>query len=237
MAGDGVRRGHRPGRDDPPTWPARPRRHRADPRPGRQRAGRRARRRDRAPRREALQHPGDARGPGEAVRLRHRAHRDRPGADPDRAGDRLAGVPLPRGGLRAAGDARQRCLVVGRHALPRAGGPPAVPGRRQPAGRALPDRARGAAALRGCRLAGAGTRGDDDSRPRAAVADRDGAAVPRGRPGDPAGGRLQGRARGHRPGGSRGGRAAPDAVLRRRRGHPGAADRQDHRSAAGRSRS
>ena len=137
-----------------------------------------------------------------------------------------------------AGDARQRRLVVGRHAVPRAGGPPALPGRRQPARRALPDRARGAAALRGGRLAGAGARGDDDARPRAAVADRDGAAVPRGRPGDPAGGRLRGWACGHRPGRRRRGRAAPDPVLRRRGRHPGAAARHHHdRATAGRPRS
>ena len=55
--------------------PAQPDEVGADPGPGGQRAGRRARRRDRAPRREALQHPGRARRPGEAVRLRHRAHR------------------------------------------------------------------------------------------------------------------------------------------------------------------
>ena len=151
-----------------------------------ERAGRRARRRDRAPRREAVQHPGHARRPGEADRLRHRPHRGRPGADPDRAGDRLAGVPLPRGRLRPAGHAGQRRLVVGRHAVPRAGGPPAVRGRRQPARRALPDRARGAAAARGGRLADAGARGDDDPRPRAAVADRGGPAVPRGGPATPA---------------------------------------------------
>ena len=97
-------------RDDGPLGPTRPRR---SWRQAAERAGRRARRRHRAPRREAVQHPGHARRPGEALRLRDRPHRGRRLAHPDRAGDRLAGVPLPRGRLGPAGDAGQRRVVAG----------------------------------------------------------------------------------------------------------------------------
>ncbi len=55
----------------------------------------------RAPRREAVEHPGHRRRPGEAVRLRDRPRRGGRLAHPDRPGDRLAGVPGPRGRLRA----------------------------------------------------------------------------------------------------------------------------------------
>ena len=74
--------------------------------------GRRARRRDRAPRREAVEHPGHARRAGEALRLRHRPRAGRRVADPDRPGDRVAGVPRARGRLRAAGHRRERRLVA-----------------------------------------------------------------------------------------------------------------------------
>ena len=80
-------------------------------------------------------------------------------------GHRLPRLPRPRGGLRPDGDRRQRRVVARRHALPRAGRPAAVRGRRQPDGRALPDRARGAAAPGERRLAGAAARGHDDQGP------------------------------------------------------------------------
>ena len=55
-------------------------------------------------------------------------------------------------------DAGERRLGARRHALPRADRSPAVRGPRQPHGRALPDRARGAAASAGRRLAAPGAR-------------------------------------------------------------------------------
>ncbi len=53
----------------------------------------------------------------------------------------------------ASATRRQRRLVARRHALPRAGRPPAVRRGGQPHGRAVPDRARGAAAAGERRLA------------------------------------------------------------------------------------
>ena len=136
-----------------------------DPGAGRRRPGRRARRRDRAPRREAVQHPGHPRRQREADRLRDRPHRGGRGADPDRAGHRLPGVPRARGRDRAAGHRGERRVVARRDAVPRADRQAAVRGRRQRDGRALPDRQRGAAATGQRRLAGAAAGGHDGQGP------------------------------------------------------------------------
>ena len=130
---------------------------------GGRRAGRRARRRDRAPRREAVEHPGHRRRTGEALRLRHRPGRGGRVAHPDRAGHRLAGLPRPRGRVGRAGHRASDVWSLGAtlyHAL--AGQPPYEVGdnlsarstgsstRSRPAGQR--------------RLAGAGAGGDDDPR-------------------------------------------------------------------------
>ena len=102
-------------------------------------------------------------------------------ADADRAGDRLAGVPLPRGRQRRA--ARRRPATCGRSA-PRSstrstGRPPYEVGR-QRHGRALPDRARGAAASArtpaGCARCSSATMAKDPGRP---LADGRGPRLPR----------------------------------------------------------
>ena len=86
-----ARRGRRPARR-----PGRP-----DRGPGRRRAGGHARRGDRAPGRQAGQHPDRPgrpdRGPGQDHRLRHLARQRRRHAHPDRADHRDAGLPGPRG--------------------------------------------------------------------------------------------------------------------------------------------
>ena len=87
---------------------------------GGRRAGRRPRGRDRAPRREAVEHPGHRRRPGEAVRLRHRPRRGGRLAHPDRPGHRLPRLPRARGRVRQLGHRRQRRLVARRDAVPRA---------------------------------------------------------------------------------------------------------------------
>ena len=86
---------------------------------GGRRPDRRARRRDRAPRREAVEHPRHRGRAGEALGLRHRPRRGGRLADPDRSGHRLPRLPRARGGVRADGDGRQRRLVARRHAVPR----------------------------------------------------------------------------------------------------------------------
>ena len=154
--------------------PLRPDQAGDDHRAGGRRTGRRARRGHRPPRRQAVEHPGDARRTGEAVRLRHRPGAGRRVADPDRPGDRLAGVPRPRGRLRQDRHRGERRVVARGDALPRAGRPSAVRRRRQRARRALPDRARGAAAADERRVAGSGPARDDDSRARRPVVGRQG---------------------------------------------------------------
>ena len=122
-----------------------PRARRPADRAGGRRAGGRTRGRDRAPRRQALEHLGHPGRTGEAHRLR-----DRPGGggrDPDRDGhgDGITGLPGSRSGLRGDGDPRERRLVDGRHGVPRPRRQTAVRHLRERPGDAVQDRARRAA--------------------------------------------------------------------------------------------
>ena len=135
--------------------------------------------RRRAPGREAVQHPGDRRRPGQAHRLRHRP---RPGGrqpHPDRPRHRLPRVPRPRGGLRIGRDRGERRLVAGCDPLPLPGGAPAVRRGREPHRRPLQDRARGAPAPDRRRTHGRRPRAHHGPRPRAALDHGPGPRPPR----------------------------------------------------------
>ena len=83
--------------------------------------------RDRAPRRQAQQHPAAARRAGEADRLRHRPAPGRPPADDQRDGARLARLHGPRAASRRLRPGR-RPVSAGRHPVLRGQRPAAVPG-------------------------------------------------------------------------------------------------------------
>ena len=165
LARHGVRRGGHPQRADRARRRPHPRRGRPAGPAGGRRPRRRPRGRDRPPRREALQHDGHAPGGREADRLRDRPGGGRRLAHPDRARHRLPGLPGARGGLRGDRPRGLGRLVARRHALPRPRRPHAVRREREPDGRPLPDRARGAAPARRRRLARARARAHDDPRP------------------------------------------------------------------------
>ena len=81
------------------------------------------------------------------------------------------------------GHGGRRRVVPRRHGVPRPGRHAAVRGRRQPDGRPLPDRARGAAAPGERRLAGRAARQHHDQGPGRSLADGRGPRLPRRRPG------------------------------------------------------
>ena len=96
---------------------------------GRRRAGCRARRGDRAPRREAGQPDGHPRRQDQGHRLRHRPGGRRRRDHPDRHRDGHRAVPLPRAGPRRARHAGLRRLRPGRGGLRVPGRTPPVRGR------------------------------------------------------------------------------------------------------------
>ena len=115
LAGDGVRRRRH-------ARPAGPRQGALSPDDagaaavaGGRRPGRRRTRPDRAPGREAVEHPGRPQRAGEAHRLRHRPDLHRPGPDPDRHGDRVPGVPRPGDRDRRPRRRGRRRVVAGGH--------------------------------------------------------------------------------------------------------------------------
>ena len=116
VAGHGVRRRLHARPAGAGRGPALTRRRGAAAAADGRRPRRRARGRHRAPRREAVEHPGRPQPPREAHRLRHRPDHLGPVADPDRHGHRLAGVPRPRDRRRSARRRGGRRVVAGRHA-------------------------------------------------------------------------------------------------------------------------
>ena len=180
MAGDGARRRRGPRRAGRARrWPAAGRSSGAAC-PGRRGPRRRAYCGDRAPGRQAVQRPGDARRHGEAGGLRHRPCA---GLDDDgvRSGVGFAGVPRARSGVRPSRHRGQRRLVARRDVVPGPHWPAAVRHLRQrPVGH-VPHRARGAAPPSRRRLA-RGPAGDDDGhRSRGPLADEPRARLPLGR--------------------------------------------------------
>ena len=102
-----------------------------------------------------------------------------PSPDPDRPGDRVAGLPRAGDRHRRARRRGVRRVVAGRDAVPRAVRPAALRHGRQRAQRALPHRPRGAAAPGGRRLDGPAARRDPGQGPVAALVDGAGARLPR----------------------------------------------------------